>query len=81
MPVIPARPTVLAPEPSEHLVYPWRFTLGQHIYALGHINSVQVIGGELWMSFPHLQCADWSGKTWRIPQIHCSARPILSSTS
>lgn len=80
MPTIPSRAVALAAEPGPTLAYPWRFTLGQHIYALGHINSVQVVGGELWLGFPHLHCADWSGKTWRIPQIHCSAKPITPTT-
>lgn len=77
MPFIPTVPMAIAPAPTERLPYPWRFTLGQHVYALGHFDSTLVVtGGELWLSFPHLHLLDVDGKTWRIPQIHCSPKPL-----
>ena len=36
-----------------------------------------VIGGELWMGWPHLHVLDSDGKKVRVPQIHCSSKPIV----
>ena len=69
---------VLAPGPTDTRPYPWRFSLGDEVYVLGHTNAVtfKVVGGELWMGFPHLHAVGPDGKTWRLPQLHCSSRPI-----
>ena len=74
-PVIPTSPRHKAAAPEERLVYPWRFRLGDVIYALGHSTSFTVVGGELWMGCPHVLAADILGRTWRLPQLHCSSRP------
>lgn len=74
-PVIPTKPVRKAPGPENAYVYPWRFRLGDVVYALGHSNSFTVVGGELWMGCPHLLAADILGRTWRLPQLHCSSRP------
>lgn len=69
----------LAPEPVENnRVYPWRFRLGDLAYVKGHPldATFTVIGGELYFGFPHLKLFDREGYTWRVPQIHCSSKPI-----
>jgi len=75
MPTIPSRRTPLAPEPTATRTHPWRFTLGDTIYALGHPASFTVVGGELWLGCPHLHAVDIDGRTWRLPQLHCASRP------
>ena len=78
MPIIPSVPLSLAPVPTHHRPYPWRFSLGDTVYVLGHPSaaSFKVVGGELWFSFPHLHLVDETGHTWRIPQLHCSSKTI-----
>lgn len=68
----------LAPAPSEQRNYPWRFRLGDSVHVAGHPldATFTVTGGELWLGFPHLQLLDEAGKLWRIPQLHCSSKPI-----
>ncbi len=80
-PVIPSRPRAMAPEPANRLVYPWRFRLGDAVYALGHSSSFTVVGGELWMSCPHLHAVGIDGRTWRLPQLHCATKPISTLVS
>lgn len=79
MPIIPSVPMTLAQKPADtHQVYPWRFRIGSLVYVKGHPtdDTFTVIGGELWLGFPHLHLYDRDGKTWRIPQLHCSSKPI-----
>lgn len=79
MPIIPSVPMTLAPAPVDsHQVYPWRFRIGSLVYVKGHPleDTFTVIGGELWLGFPHLHLYDRDGRTWRIPQLHCSSKPI-----
>jgi hypothetical protein len=66
----------LAREPGTTASYPWKFTLGQNVYAQGRIDatSLKVIGGELHLGYPHLHVVDAYGHQWRIPQIHCTAK-------
>lgn len=68
----------LAPAPTQHKPFPWRFSLDETAYVIGHPldASFTVVGGELWLSFPHLHLKDAQGKRWRVPQIHCSSKPI-----
>jgi hypothetical protein len=46
---------------------------------LGHpeLATFKVTGGELWLGWPHLHAVDDTGKAWRLPQIHCSSKPIV----
>lgn len=79
MPIIPSVPMTLAATPAEtNQVYPWRFRIGSAVYVKGHPldERFTVLGGELWMGFPHLHLYDCDGRTWRVPQIHCSSKPI-----
>lgn len=79
MPIIPSVPMSLAPTPVDtHQVYPWRFRIGSLVYVKGHPtdDTFTVIGGELWLGFPHLHLYDRDGRTWRVPQLHCSSKPI-----
>jgi hypothetical protein len=78
MPPIPTKPVPLAPEPGDLRTYPWRFQLGETAYVKGWPldSTFTVVGGELWLGFPHLQLVDPAGKLWRIPQLHCSSKPI-----
>jgi hypothetical protein len=78
MPTIPTKPVPLAPEPGDLRTYPWRFQLGETAYVKGWPldSTFTVVGGELWLGFPHLQLVDPAGKLWRIPQLHCSSKPI-----
>jgi hypothetical protein len=68
----------LTPEPGEKRAYPWRFRVNDRVYLLSHPfeQTFTVIGGELWMGFPHLKVLDLDGKCWRVPQIHASSKPI-----
>lgn len=69
----------LAPTPSEtQRPFPWRFRLGDPVYIVGQFpdSTFIVTGGELWLGFPHLNVLDCEGKVWRIPQLHCSSKPI-----
>ncbi len=77
MPPSLAKSDVLAPTPTSAPVYPWRFTLGQTVYALGwpSTDNFTIVGGELWMGFPHLIALDRDGKAWRLPQLHCATKP------
>jgi len=74
-PVIPTKPQRKAPAPENAYVYPWRFRIGDVIYALGHSTSFTVVGGELWMGCPHVHATAVDGRLWRLPQLHCSSRP------
>lgn len=73
------RPTAASPEPGNEPQHPWRFTLGQDVYALQHPeqDTFKVLGGELFEGFPHLFLLSPAGVTWRIPQIHVSSKPII----
>jgi len=71
----------MAPEPTDRLVYPWRFRLGEVVYAIGQPTSFTVVGGEIWMGCPHLLTAGIDGRTWRLPQIHCATKPISTLVS
>lgn len=69
----------LAPAPDEQgRVYPWRFRIGDLVYIKGHPldETYTVTGGELWLGFPHLKLYHRDGSMWRVPQIHCSSKPI-----
>ena len=79
MPVIPSVALPISPVPTAAHPYPWRFAPGDEVYVLGRApeETFKVIGGELWLSFPHLHAVDTAGKTWRLPQIHCSSKPIV----
>ena len=81
MPVIPTIPMTQAPEPTETAPcpYPWRFRIGELVHVLGRAlqDTYTVVGGELWMGFPHYKLYDHrTGTTWRVPQIHCSTKPL-----
>lgn len=73
-PIIPSASTPLAAAPGPHAVYPWRFRRGDYVHARGHYTPLLVCGGELWTGFPHYHLLDSAGKTWRIPQLHCSSK-------
>ena len=75
---LPQPNTRLAPAPSEQRNYPWRFRLGDAVYVIDRPldEALVVTGGELWLGFPHLHALDNAGKIWRIPQLHCSSKPI-----
>jgi hypothetical protein len=70
--------TTLIPEAADRLTPPWRFRLGDNIYVRGRgfDETFKVVGGELWLGFPHLTLVDPAGRTWRVAQIECSSRPI-----
>jgi len=80
MPLIPSVPLALAAEPTDTspCPYPWRFPLGAAVYVKGHPlhDTFTVVGGELWLGFPHYHLYDRDGRTLRVPQIHCSSKPI-----
>jgi len=75
---LPPPNTHPAPTPGETRRYPWRFRLGDLVYVNNHpvSSTFTVTGGELWMGFPHLHLLDELGKLWRVPQLHCSSKPI-----
>lgn len=73
-PILPTATTPRAATPSERSVFPWRFRQGDYLYALSHAYPLLVVGGELWLGFPHYHLLDYAGKTWRIPQLHCSSK-------
>lgn len=66
-----------APSETER-PYPWQFKVGEVVYVknMDYEETFQVMAGELWMGFPHYVLLDRSGKTWRIPQIHCSSKSL-----
>lgn len=76
--LLPSRRIGLAPAPTNQRPYPWRFSLGDIVYVLDqpHNAVFKVVGGELWVNFPHLHLEDAKGATWRVPQIRCSPKPI-----
>lgn len=78
MPIIPSVPMSVAPAPTHHKPYPWRFSLDEYVHVLGQPPqfTFRVTGGELWIGWPHLHLQDAAGTTWRVPQIHCSTKPI-----
>ncbi len=67
------------PEFEERLTHPWRFRLGNSVYVRGRgfDETFKVVGGELWLGFPHYTLLDPAGRTWRVAQIECSSRPIV----
>ena len=65
-----------APAPGKEAVFPWRWKLGDRVYALGHSDSLRVLGGELWIGCPHLHLIDGEGMVWRVPQLHTSSKAI-----
>lgn len=69
---------VPTPEIGSIRVFPWRFTLGSDVYLSTQLHSepAKVIGGELFLGWPHLHVLDAEGRTWRVPQIHCLSKPI-----
>lgn len=77
--LLPHQGQRLATKPQEELAkYPWRFRLGDTVYLRGRSNTetYEVIGGELWLNFPHLHVRDITDNIWRVPQLHCSSKPI-----
>lgn len=69
----------ISAEPGDLRRHPWCFTVGQEVYVAGRAQyKYKVLGGELWVGFPHLHLLDESGQTWRIPQLHVSSKPILA---
>lgn len=70
--------TGLPSAPGSLTHFPWRFTLGQDVYIFDQLptQSVRVVGGELFMGWPHLHVEDAQGHTWRIPQIHAMSKPL-----
>jgi len=71
-------PTLRAATPGDKATYPWRYHIGQRLYVRGWplSDTVQVVGGELWIGCPHYLALDMDGKTWRLPQLHVSSKPI-----
>ena len=73
---------VKAPTPGENCkVYPWRYAIGDYVYAIGEIAAefgietrYMITGGELYYGCPHLLLLDREGRTWRVPQIHTMAK-------
>lgn len=79
MPFIPTIRMRLAPSPVKgDKPYPWQFELGQAVYVKDHPYETvfAVLGGELWMGFPHYVLLDNAGKTWRVAQIQCSSKSL-----
>lgn len=72
------KPGPLAPTPSESAKHPWRFRLGQFVYVAGQVYSepYEIVGGELWLGFPHYKLRDRNGQVWRIPQLLCSSKAL-----
>lgn len=66
-----------APTPGTIRDWPWEFCLGQEVYLHNWVGEApfKVVGGELWMNWPHLHLLAPDGTTWRIPQIHVLTRP------
>lgn len=77
-PVIHSGP--LSPAPGAMQTHPWRFTLGQPVYITKRATTrtFEVIGGFLRSGFPHLYVRDSTGRILRVPQLHCSSRPIVT---
>lgn len=69
-----------AREPGSTRAFPWRFTLGQNVYTTHQLTErpLKIIGGELWLGFPHLHLLDENGHQWRVPQLHCSSKPTIT---
>jgi hypothetical protein len=81
MPPLPPPNARLAPSPAEsQRSFPWRFRIGDPVYVNGQFPDASFIvtGGELWVGFPHLYVLDSDGKAWRVPQLHCSSKPITA---
>ncbi len=70
--------TTRAATPGDKAAYPWKYRIGQRLYVRGWplSDTVQVLGGELWVGCPHYLALDGDGKTWRLPQLHVSSKPI-----
>lgn len=68
----------LAPEPGQRPVFPWRFYMGQEVYLSTQITTepLKVVGGEIWMNFPHLHVLDAAGAVWRVPQLQVMSKPL-----
>ncbi len=58
--------------------FPWRFSPGDRIYFIGQIADTpyKVIARKIYNGFPHLILRDLRGHAWRVPQLHCSSKPI-----
>jgi hypothetical protein len=69
----------LAREPGPTASYPWKFILGQTVYAQKNSrvgsDSLVITGGELFHGCPYLQVMDIHGQEWILPQLHCSSKP------
>lgn len=71
-------PTPRTATPGDKPTYPWKYHIGQNIYVRGWplTESVQIIGGELWLGCPHYLALDGDGRTWRLPQLHVSSKSL-----
>jgi len=78
MPIIPTVPMSRAHVPTDIASYPWRFRVGSLVYIVGRPleDTFTVVGGELVKGCPHYHVSDDRGRTWRIPQLHCSSKPV-----
>lgn len=81
MPVIPTIPMTRAAAPTDTTPcpFPWRFRIGEAVHVLGHPlhDTFTITGGELWVGWPHYHLYDHrTGVTLRVPQIHCSTKPL-----
>lgn len=65
-----------APKPKREPVHPWRWRLGQSVYALGHAERLTFVGGRLIKGFPYLDLCDHWGEIWQVPQLHTSSKPF-----
>lgn len=66
------------PATRELRAKPWRFHLGNTVFIRNRPTDARfvVVGGELWVGFPHLKVRDEQGKTWLVSQLECSSKPI-----
>lgn len=62
--------------PTEARNFPWSYCLGEEVYVCTWLRdeTFKVIGGELWMDWPHYHLLAPDGTVWRIPQIHVLSR-------
>ena len=77
--IIPTIAMTSAPEPTNLTQYPWRFRIGEKVfvkYKPLH-DTFTIVGGELSRGWPHYHLFDCNGKTWRVPQAHCAAKPLI----
>lgn len=66
------------PAAREPITKPWRFRMGNTVFIRNRPTDARfvVVGGELWVGFPHLKVQDEQGKTWLVSQLECSSKPI-----